>query len=207
MSVYVESEMESLGVANTGWGVCGFTSSFYAMYDQDQSARARIINATQAYMVLAEIKVYLRLLQAENSPLLQAITEFTRSFGGDFQKFTVANYIKEIDKAAAQKLDNQAIVKDKKFGIAMPPEGVADYLVRVWSKKATVTEGVTNSLTNSGIVGVSKSDYGTKELYHGLKHYLYFKNGTLYSWGNTYGTVQQAMGSQAWKVVYVISIT
>lgn len=206
MSIYSQTDMESLGVTNVGWGVCGFTSSFYAMYDQDQSARPQIINATKAYRVLAEIKTYLHMLQAENSPLLKDITAFTQSFGGQFKTFSIRGYIEEINRAAAQNLGTPQIVMDSKFGIAMPPAAVADYLKRMWQKNTNIAEGVTSSLMNSGIVGVSKSAFSTQEPYHGLKHYLYYKNGTLYSWGNTYSSVQQAMGGSAWKVVYVISI-
>ncbi|MBB4266245.1 hypothetical protein [Roseospira visakhapatnamensis] len=206
MSIYSQAEMESLGVTNTGWGVCGFTSSFYAMYAQNPQARPQIINATQAYRVLAEIKTYLRMLQADNSPLLAKIRDFTRSFGPPYDTFKIDDYINNISKAAAQNLSVQQIEGDSKFSMAMPPEAVADYVTRMWERRTSITEGSGALTGGQGIIGVSKSKAGTKLPYKGLKHYMYYKNGTIYSWGRTFSSVADAMGPGGWKVVYVIAV-
>src|SRR5665213_494893 len=90
-----------LGETNQIWGICGFTSTFYAMSRMNQFKYTKWIDWTHAYSVLYEIRDYLVALQAVNSPLLQDIVSFTQTFGGAFQKFTIEGYIQSIDNASA----------------------------------------------------------------------------------------------------------
>ena len=63
---YSETAMKTMGKTNASWGICGFTSSLYAMYDLNSGARGMLINAPQAWSVLYEIEEYLELLQRQN---------------------------------------------------------------------------------------------------------------------------------------------
>jgi len=180
---------EDLGVTNVGWGVCGFTSTFYAMWGLDApGARAALINAPKPFTVLAEIKTYLRTLQADsNMAMLQSITGFTRSFGAPYDTFTVDNYIARINKAVS--LSEGEIIKNKLFGIAMPPQCVADYVQRIWGCECAIKMG---DAGGDGIIGVKSSASPAMTEYSGLCHWMYRYNNRIYSWGKSFGSVTDA---------------
>jgi hypothetical protein len=209
--------MESLGTLNQGWGICGFTSTFYAMYQANPATRAWLVNATQVFSVLYEISDYLKALQAAGSPLLKDITAFTRSFGPPYDTFTVEDYIASIDTASEEtrqylEFASRRLMKgveaqlkaDKLFGIAMPPHAVADYIERMWKWKATVIEFKAGDLSDDAIVGVRKVRNSTMTMYHGLCHYLYRGKGRYYSWGQSFGTLADANADYA--ICYAITV-
>ena len=193
---YSESTMKTMGVTNVDWGVCGFTSSLYAMYEQNPAARGMLINAPQAWSVLYEIEEYLELLQRQNDArMLSLIEGFTSSFKG-FGDFTVKGYLKYIRDnwtkyATTNSGDmNAAIQSDEKFSIALPPDAVVDYLKRMW--KIDTTARFTSSASD-GIIGVKDASNKDMWMYGGLCHYLYQKNGKIWSWGeDSYTSVQAA---------------
>src|SRR5687768_284235 len=113
-------KIDDMGVLNQGWGICGFSSSLYALYQNNPTQRLKLAEGGRtATMMLAEIKVYLKTLQIEErNDLLQAIQTFTRSFGKGFSGFTIDGYISEINKAKGGVVDT----RDSKYGIAMPPD-------------------------------------------------------------------------------------
>lgn len=215
------SVMESLGQLNERWGVCGFTSTFYAMYDQNPGTRSWLVNATQVYSVLYEISDYLKALQGAGSKLLKDITEFTQSFGAPYDTFTVENYIQTIDLTSettrrvlafgndADRQDFETKLKRYPlFGIALPPQAVADYIERQWKWKATITEYKAGDLTCDAIVGVFKPNDASMKLYHGLRHYLYRGKGKYYSWGKSFDLLADAaahVGSN-YQICYAIEI-
>lgn len=209
-----EHTMTRVGITNKDWGVCGFTSSLYALYDLNPATRPLIMTATAAYRVLAEIKTYLTMLKAENSPLLKDITDFTRTFGGEFADFSIDTYIQNINAAAAEGKSRSQILSDSKFSIALPPLAVADYIQRVWGWKTKITEFEIGTGAGDGVIGVSSSEYdattGAKKPYHGLEHYMYRSSGKVYSWGQAFSSVQDAARSGAggvlWRVCYDISV-
>lgn len=210
----IPDPMTRVGVTNSDWGVCGFTSSLYALYDLNPAARPQIINATAAYHILAEIKTYLMLLKAENSGLLQEITDFTRSFGGKFANFSVDAYVAHVNSAAADGLSRKQILSDPLYSIALPPAAVADYIKRIWGWNSTITSSATGSGNGDGIIGVTplkRDAFFGKTAYHGLRHYMYRRGTTIYSWGKSFNSVQQAADEGArgvkWRVCYVISAT
>lgn len=169
----------NLGITNVGWGVCGFTSTFYAMWELNPGARGALINAPKPFNVLAEIKQYLRTLQAEgNVKTLTAITDFTRSFGNPYDKFDIDNYISRINKAVS--LSEGAIKGDKNFGIAMPPKCVADYIRRIWNFDCDIAMGDGGG---DAIVGVKNTKNSAMTEYRGLCHWMYRCNNQYYSWG------------------------
>lgn len=192
---YSESTMVTLGETNAGWGVCGFTSCMYAMYELNPTARPFLINAPQAWSVVYEIQEYLETLQQKGeNALIASIEEFTKTFNG-FSDFTVAKYLKYIEDkwtecATPTSGDmNAQIQKDAKFSIGMPPHAVVDYLKRMWNYNATARPA--NSAAN-GIVGVYDPNDPNMKLYGGLRHYLYQKGNKVYSWGDTFNTVLEA---------------
>ncbi len=200
---------KSLGITNAKWGVCGFTSSFYAMYKESGKTQAWLCNATQAYSVLYEIRDYLMLLKAEASPHLATITAFTRSFGKPHHVFTIDDYIARIDWSSAQERSSAAVLADDKFGIGVPPDAVADYLRRQWKAKATV-EQVVNDSGGDGIIGVCIDNPAPTMPYKGLVHYMYRRNGVIYSWGDIFMDVNSAapkVGLTSWTVRWLIRVS
>ncbi len=193
---YSENVMTTMGQTNAGWGVCGFTSCLYAMYELNPAARRFLISAPQAWSVLYEIEEYLELLtQQGETRLLGLIEGFTRSFGGQYSNFTVNDYIKYIrtnwDKyATANSTDmNKQVQADSKFSIGMPPDAVVDYLKRMWKYDAKFQ--FVSSPTD-GIVGVKDPNDKDMWMYGWLRHYLYQKGGKIYSWGETFNSVLEA---------------
>ena len=72
---------DAIGVANSHWGVCGFTSAFQALYRANTGRLALFHGAGIPTKVLAEIKTYLITLKAEGQlTLLREIETFTRAF-------------------------------------------------------------------------------------------------------------------------------
>lgn len=180
-----EQRLTRLGFTNRYWGVCGFTSCLYAMYDLDPGTHLQTINASSAYRILAEIKTYLVMLKAEDSGLLNDIRDFTRSFGGVFVTFDIDPYISRINRAAAKKLSRSQILGE---------------------------EFAHGTGSGDGVIGVSSSEYdattGMRKPYYGLEHYMYRKGGRIYSWGQSFNSVQDASRKGAdgvvWRVCYVI---
>ncbi len=192
---YSETTMKTMGETNAGWGICGFTSSLYAMYDMNPGARAMLINAPQAWSVLYEIEEYLELLTRQNEARLLGLIEgFTKTFSG-FGDFTVSGYLKYIRDnwntyATKNSGDmNAAVQSDSKFSIAMPPDVVVDYLKRMWKVDA---QARFTSAASDGIIGVKDVSDKSMWMYDGLRHYLYQKNGKIYSWGESFSSVQEA---------------
>ncbi|WP_426954197.1 hypothetical protein [Muricoccus radiodurans] len=176
---------EDLGITNVGWGVCGFTSTFYAMWDINPGLRAALIKAPRPFNVLAEIKQYLVILEAEGRTAeLKSIRDFTRSFGPPYDQFKIKEYIERINRAVDKTAAD--ITKEKLFGIAMPPDCVADYAKRIWQYNCTVHPG---DIGGDGIIGVKSADYPNMTAYGGLCHWMYRHNNRIYSWGKSFGSV------------------
>jgi hypothetical protein len=192
--------IDDMGVLNEGWGICGFTSSLYALYSNNPTQQLKLAEGGRTpSMMLAEIKTFLKMLQGdERADLLQAIQTFTRSFKG-FSGFTIEGYIKEINQIRA----NQAVnTKDSKYGIALPPDAVVDYLKRLCDfKNAKIVE--LDSPSTEFIVGVATPSRpaGT---YKGLAHYMYSSKGTIYSWGRQFKSITDA--NKEFSLCYKISI-
>ncbi len=196
-----KTEIEEVGVANSYWGVCGFTSTFQSLYELNRGKKALINGAGIPTKVLAEIKTYLTMLKAEGKVgLLQEIQTFTQNFpptarGTDFSTFTIDNYIKRINLAVGK--TDQQITDDELYSIGMPPQAVVDYLDRMWQVKATLSPFETGE---DGIIGVKRDG---RPMYNGLCHYMYRSNGKIYSWGNNYPSVKAA--NKNYVVIYVIA--
>ena len=106
--------LDLMGWTNAGWGVCGFTSSFYAMYELNPGKQGLLLGAGIAHKVLAEIKTYLVMLKgAGELALLQDIQGFTASFNG-YKKFTIDRYIRDINSSVGR-TEKQIIAEFKVF--------------------------------------------------------------------------------------------
>ena len=171
---------DNMGVLNKGWGICGFTSSLYALYEHNPSQRAGLsVGASTGSRVLAEIKAYLRMLQAAGrNDLLGEIETFTKSFGGNYSGFTIDSYISNINNIVNTVVDTSSY----KHSIALPPHAVVDYLQRICQFKAAKVVGL-NYDAPEMILGVCKTNM---TMYGGLAHYLYLRDGTIYSWGKRF---------------------
>src|SRR5579859_464787 len=197
----IKTELEQVGVANSYWGVCGFTSTFAALYKLNSGRKALLHGAGVTTKVLAEIKTYLVTLKAEGKlGLLQEIQTFTRAFpptakGTDFSTFTIDSYIDRINQAVGK--SDQELMDEELHSIGMPPRAVVDYLDRMWQKKATLSLFETGA---NGIIGVKRDN---RPMYGGLCHYMYRYGNKIYSWGNTYSSVKDA--NNAYSVILVIS--
>jgi len=190
-----------LGIMNEGWGVCGFTSTFYAMHHVNPASRAWLINASHAYSVLYEIRDYL--MMVKNTQLETDIQEFTRSFGPPHDTFTFDSYIRRIDKASAKLKESEDIKDDEQYGIGMPPHAVVDYIARVWKWKASVKDFTNPGMITDAIVGVTMDWSGGKP-YHGLCHYLYRGKHKYYSWGEEFPSLNKAMPGAS--ICYAITV-
>jgi hypothetical protein len=198
-----KTEIERVGIANSYWGVCGFTSTFAALYQLNTGRRALLHGGGVTTRVLAEIKTYLMTLKAEGQlGLLHEIQTFTRAFpptqkGTDFSTFTIDGYIDRINLAVGK--SDKELRDEELHSIGMPPRAVVDYLNRLWQKKATLSLFETGA---NGIIGVKRDD---RPMYGGLCHYMYRYGSKIYSWGNTYSSVKKA--NKDYTVILVISFS
>lgn len=181
--------MDDMGVLNKSWGICGFTSTMYAVYKHTaKQARSGVIDVSDPKVMLAEILRYLDLLaKAQDQTTLDSIADFTKSFGGIFAGFTMTKYMESLRNGPPD-LTNAA------FSIAMPPAAVVDYLKRGWGFSAAAEVPV--SATGSEfILGVRRADTTTP--YGGLRHYIYERNNKFYSWGSQFASLNTAMAGGA----------
>ena len=206
--------INTMGKANKKWGVCGFTSAFYGMYMHSNSIeKGKLTNAVKVNTrVLAEIKTYLVMLQA-NGPAehLAHINSFCSSFEG-YEGFSVANFVRDISNVTTAKSGQDSA----DFSIGMPPQTIQHYLRTVCGfRNATyVCEPLAympllGSAKNELIIGVSDPS-GKMKAYGGLCHYMYQKDGKIYSWGKKFSSVAEAGATQDmedWKVCVEIELT
>ncbi len=197
--------MLSIYELNRGWGICGFASALGVMYQRDGRLGGVIDAAATKNQLntrlLAEIKSYLVMLQAEgNQLLLNEIVRFTQSFGGPYRNFSIDAYIAKVNSIGTSPVNE----RDSGFSIAMPPNGVADYLRRVGGMKVVLVSGSSMSLNNV-ILGLGDKTKAGGE-WKGLRHWVFKKNNSeIYNWGRK-ETHAQLMGHNAnWQVVFQVA--
>lgn len=193
-----KEQINAMGTLNNRWGVCGFNSSLYALYEHNPRKRADLTSAAKVdTRVAAEIKTFLKMLQAEgNAKLLSDIEAFTRSFGGKRAGFTIAGYIQKIDAEAAKEGGKFKAKMRPDLSLALPPHAVVAYLQKVagFPGAKVVTDPVggnllTSSTANEQIIGIRDPKMAS---YNGLAHWVYMNNGVVYSWGRQFTSIQQA---------------
>jgi hypothetical protein len=200
------TDFDKMGVLNSGWGICGFTSSLYALYTHNPGMQAKLAQgAPEPTRMLAEIKTFLRMLQADGQQqLLDDITAFTQSFGGVHAHFTITRYIERINKTVTKGADPD----NEKFGIGLPPHVVVEYLKRVCDFRNARVEDMTFA-AHELILGVADRTDKKMTMYDGLAHYLYQRGNKIYSWGKQFGSVAEAMKGFGgkWEVCSKIAVT
>lgn len=199
------TDFDKMGVLNEGWGICGFTSSLYALYTHNPAQQARLAQgAAEPTRMLAEIKTFLRMLQADRQQkMLDDITTFTQSFGGKHKHFTITRYIERINETVTKGADPN----NERFGIGLPPEAVVEYLKRVCDfKNARVVDMSYDA--HELILGVADRTDKKMTMHDGLAHYLYKRGNKIYSWGKQFGGVTEAMKGFGgkWEVCVKIAI-
>ena len=179
------SGIDNMGIVNADHGICGFTSSLYALYTR--SPRAGLAGAAVDTRMMAEIKTYLMLLKAAGRlDLLTQIKEFTSSFPG-YASFTIDGYIQKINQSVDTGVTD--------FSIALPPNVVIDYLQRVCDFKMAREVDVATTGTEF-ILGVRDAK-GKSSPLKGLIHYVYYLSGTVYSWGDQFPNGSEAASVKA----------
>jgi hypothetical protein len=195
-------EIDSMGVSNKKYGVCGFTSSLYALYTRSPTS-SLAAGAQVDTRIMAEIKTYLTMLKADGrADLLAEIKDFTNTFPG-FGGFTIDGYIEQIKAAVKSGIPN--------FSIAMTPSAVVDYLKRACEFKNAKEVALTDTSVEL-ILGVRDAK-GKSSPHKGLIHWVYYFNGTVFSWGEQFGGGSEATSVAAagkskkkdYQVVYKIS--
>lgn len=184
-----KEQMNAMGTLNNRWGVCGFTSSLYSLYENSPSLRADLTSsAKQSTRVVAEIKSFLRQLEADGDALmLSQIENFTGSFNG-FGGFTIDDYIRRINAVAAN--GQSYAIGD--FSIAMPPAAVASYLQYIGFRNARVLPSGQDGQGKSELVLGLRDPKGQLQMYDGLAHYVYQKGSTIYTWGRQFNSIAEA---------------
>lgn len=178
--------IDNMGVLNGGWGICGFTSSLYALYTHQPSGKLEAA-ASKGSRMLAEIKTFLVTLQANGDErTLSEIKRFTRSFPG-YGSFDIGTYIQTINAIAQLRSVN---TRDAKYSLALPPDALVKYLrLMAGFSSARIIDARSPQLER--IIGVRKSGEKT-EPYDGLVHWMYQRGPTTYSWGRRFTSVTAA---------------
>jgi len=189
---------DNMGVLNKSWGICGFSSSLYALYKYNPKMQSRLEKgAVSPTMLLAEIKSCLVMMKADGkTDLLKEIESFTRTFDG-FKDFTIESYINRINSAV--NVDEKTLRADPKFSMAMPPSGVVYYMQNICDLKNTKIIGEKDNVPEA-VLGLTTKDADPK-IYKGLKHWVYQSKGTIYSWGQQFSSIEKmGFSGIGWKL-------
>lgn len=182
-------EIDKVGQLNIRYGICGFASSLYAVYDDSpQKLKGELANeASKRQRLMAEIYGFLNACGKFRLELLTEITEFTQSFGGRYATFTIAAYKESIKKKLAGK------AKTPDFSIALTPNAVVYYL-QMFGGYANAKVLSPTAAPARCVVGVANSGVGGP--HDGLKHWVYYRGGTIFSWGEQFagGDLDAALG-------------
>jgi hypothetical protein len=153
---------------NRKWGICGFASCIGAMYKNGFIGKTIRADHLETRL-LAEVKTYIRMLQADGSTLVEDIQAFTRTFGD--ATFSIERFIKQIDTF---------YTIPSNTGLAMPPHALVDYLQRCYDMKKARLAPLSPALNNV-ILGLVDPGGGP---YKGLKHWVFKRDvKRVYNWG------------------------
>jgi hypothetical protein len=191
--------IDDMGAENAKQGICGFTSTLYAVFmsrPQLQNQLGAALDAsTRRTRLMAEIKTFLQMMKAgENTDVLTQITELTRTFPG-YESWTVDSCIQEINKLAG--------VGD--FSVAMPPNATMEYMRTAWELRPVLTDKV---IPGDVILGLTRTG-GPKNRWKNLAHYVFQSAaGKIYSWGEQFDSLTDVnkQKSRDYSVVYRIMV-
>lgn len=191
--------IDAMGIENDTHGICGFTSTLYALYHRRPSLQNRLDqamdDATRATRMMAEIKTFLRIMQAEgNQRILKAITELTRTFP-KYERWTVERYIRGISR--------QTIANN--YSIAMPPEATMEYMRTAWDMRPVLSD---TDQPGDVILGLTRTG-APRNRWKNLAHYVFqAAGGTIYSWGDQFSDIAEmnARRKRDYSVIYRIMV-
>jgi hypothetical protein len=145
--------------------------------------------------LMAEIKTFLVMMKAaENTTVLNEITELTRTFDG-YGGWTIDALIKEINqmKAAGD------------FSVAMPPEATMQYMRTAWEMRPALTD---KDKPGDVILGLTRTG-GPKNRWKNLAHYVYQNAaGRVFSWGEQFDSLADVNKKKKrdYSVIYRIMV-
>ena len=187
-----------MGIENEEQGICGFTSTLYALYmdrpNLQRELKDALSPATRSTRLMAEIKTFLQMMRAEGkNAILRDITELTQAFDG-YGGWTVDAYIESINS-----------IGEVDYSIAMPPGSVMEYMRTAWNMRPFLTD---NDQPGDVILGLTSTTAPVSR-WRNLAHYVYRSaDGTIYSWGQQYANLDH-LNEQAeddFSVVYRIMV-
>lgn len=207
-TIPMQSDFDHMGLTNNFWGICGINSSLYALYLHCPRMQARLgRGGLTPSAMLGSIKAFLRVLQSEGKQtMLDDIENFTKTFNG-FGKWNLKDYITKIDAAARvvdagvgldvlssqpsyEKKAQLALLSDPMFSIGLPPDAVVHYLQRMCGFD-NAKQVPLNAAGDEFIVGLYRDEGNNMNICGGLKHYVYYKNLTYYSWGKSFSNINE----------------
>ena len=169
-------DINLMGIENDTQGICGFTSTLYAVHMNYPGLRAKLEGAlddtTRSTRLMAEIKTFLQMMKAAGkNDILGQITELTQTFP-NYGTWSVDSYI--------TKINNQT---DRDYSIAMPPEATMEYMRTVWNLRPVLTDKVQ---PGDVILGLTRTGAPANR-WNNLAHYVYqAADGKVYSWGQQF---------------------
>ena len=189
--------IDDMGIENVHQGICGFTSTLYAVYMNRPSLQKRLEGAlkaeTRSTRLMAEIKTFLQMMKADgNTAVLNEIAELTKSFPG-YDKWNVDSYIKGINEL------------NPKYSIAMPPNATMEYMRTAWDLRPFLAD---QSLPGDVILGLTRSG-APQNRWKNLAHYVYQDtSGRIYSWGEQFSDLSDmnTIKSRDYSVIYRIMV-
>ncbi|ESS72727.1 hypothetical protein MGMO_49c00120 [Methyloglobulus morosus KoM1] len=202
--------IDDMGVENDTQGICGFTSTLYAVYMNQPQLRQKLGDAlgndetVRSLRMMAEIKTFLQMMKADgNNAVLDEITELTSSFDG-YDTWTVDSYIDKINQLGVDNKETDEIIIDD-FSIAMPPDSTMEYMRTAWGLKPFLTDDV---LPGDVILGLTRTGAPINR-WKNLAHYVYQSaDGTIYSWGGQFTDLDDVntKRNRDYSVIYRIMV-
>jgi len=199
--------IDKMGVENSTQGICGFTSTMYALYENHPQLRGRLSSALQTaartMRLRAEIKTFLVMMKADNKQdILDAITNFTRGFAG-YEGWSVDGYIAKINSVV-----DGINVANRDYSIAMPPIALMEYMRTMWDLRPAFVPGTTDragvilGLTNDRAPAPEANQVNPSR----LKHYVYQgANGRIYSWGQQFDDMAALQRYRIYGTIFYIT--
>lgn len=190
--------IDAMGMENVAHGICGFSSTLYALYDRRPGLRNHLDRAmdasTRSGRMKAEIKTFLQMMRADHhDDILRDITELTRTFPG-YENWTVKGYIDEIDQLGSGG-----------YSIAMPPEGTMMYMRTAWNMRPVLRD---SAVAGDVIIGLARTG-GPVNRWRNLAHYIYQDaGGTIYSWGEQFSDLADVnrRRNRDYSIIYRIMV-
>jgi hypothetical protein len=190
--------IDAMGKENAKHGICGFTSTLYAVHDSRPALHEGLDRAldkeTRRIRTMAEIKTFLEIMRGTGkATVLADITELTRTFPG-YGSWTIESYIEKIDN-----------FDTGDYSIAMPPESTMEYMRTAWDMRPVLTDQV---IPGDVILGLTRTGAPVNR-WKNLAHYVYQSAaGRIYSWGKQFDSMEDVntKRDRDYSVVYRIMV-